>query len=799
MRATDARSSRRRAAAAVAAACALALAGACVAAPVSASATTLPDGRAWELVSPPDKHGAPLEPLTEEGGLIQSAAGGGAFAYVALGSVTGRPAGVRVPDFSQLVATRGAEGWTTQDVTTPHEEVSILLAGFPSEYQQFAEDLSAGVVEPIGATPLSEQTTERTPYRRELTGGCAKPVEAAPSPCYVPLVTAGNVLAGTQFGGKELKPGSGLWGEGVEFRTATPDLSHIVLESPDVLTAGFAPGFKSAGKPNLYELASGQLRLVSVLPNEQPAAEAGLAAGVGLSGLNMRGALSSDGDRLVFEAGHLYLRDIALGQTVQLDEVQPGAAGPSTPGAEFQAASSDGSKVFFTDRARLTVDATSQSAEPDLYMCEVSVDGTGHLACALTDLSVDPNPGEAANVQPVTLTPAIDAAGEHVYFVANGVLTTTPNAQGEHAVPGVCKSAGEATCNLYEYDTRAHRIGLVAVLSSRDDADWAGRTNQHGLGNLTARSSPDGRWFTFMSQRSLTGYDNRDARSGQRDEEVFLFDSASGALRCVSCNPSGARPEGVFDSGAYPGLLVDHPQSWDGRWLAGSIPGWTLQAQAGVAPHQSRYLSNDGRIFFDSPDALVPQDTNGVEDVYEYEPSGVGDCSAASATYSASSGGCVALVSSGVSLEESAFLDASESGDEVFFLTSARLVKGDVDAALDVYDAHVCSAASPCPAPPSSAPVCEGDSCQSPSEPPNDQTPASLTYAGPGNLAPPPAKPSVKPPSRAQLLAKALKACRKKRSKKQRLTCEKQARRKYGAKRASVTKRAKGASGGGRR
>ena len=42
------------------------------------------------------------------------------------------------------------------------------------------------------------------------------------------------------------------------------------------------------------------------------------------------------------------------------------------------------------------------------------------------------------------------------------------------------------------------------------------------------------------------------------------------------------------------------------------------------ARYQSRYLSDDGQVFFDSADDLVPQATDGLMDVYEYEPAGVG-------------------------------------------------------------------------------------------------------------------------------------------------------------------------------
>src|SRR6202034_2910188 len=76
--------------------------------------------------------------------------------------------------------------------------------------------------------------------------------------------------------------------------------------------------------------------------------------------------------------------------------------------------------------------------------------------------------------------------------------------------------------------------------------------------------------------------------------------------------------------------------------------------------------------------------------------------------------------------------DASESGDDVFFLTAAQLSKRDTDTADDIYDARV-DGSEPEPV----APVeCLGDACQSAAQPPNDPTPDSLTYQGPGNLAP---------------------------------------------------------------
>lgn len=720
----------------------------------TASSSTLPDGRAWELVSPPNKHGAPIEPIGFEGGMIQAAAAGGAVTYVARGPIGEESKATRSPEENQLFSVRDPRtGWSTQDITTPHEELSLLLINELAEYKLFGEDLSSAVVEPLGATPLSPHTTERTPYRREADGE------------FVPLVTAANVPSETKFGG-ELEEEGTRWGDGVKYVAATPDLSHIALSSRQALTAGFKEGFKSNLR-SLYELTGGALTLVSVLTDGTPAAEDGRQAKLGESWPTpgMRGAISSDGTRVFFNAGsELLMRDVGLSKTIELDKAQPGATGASGSGG-FQAASTDGSRVFFTDTTRLTADSTAREGEPDLYMCEIGV-VAGEPTCALTDLTVDHTPGEAANVQKLVL--ALDTTGAHIYFVAKGVLTDVLNARGEHALPG--------SPNLYEYDTGSREIHLVAVLSSND----LHGVNSAGLVGSTARVSPNGRYFAFMSQRSLTGYDNRDARSGQPDAEVFLFDADSGALHCVSCDPSGARPHGLFDSTHQ--LLADLPADWGERWIAAMLPGWTAPGGEEFS-YQSRFVSDSGRTFFDASDGLVPQDTNGVMDVYQYEPPGVGNCATTATTYASAAGGCVGLISSGTSPQESTFLDASENGDEVFFLTAARLTTNDVDSAFDVYDAHACSASSLCPPAASSIPACEGDSCQNPGSPPNDSTPGSLTYQGPGNLTPPTIKPVARPKAktltRAQRLTKALKVCHAKRGKKRR-TCEKTARKNYG-------------------
>ena len=222
--------------------------------------------------------------------------------------------------------------------------------------------------------------------------------------------------------------------------------------------------------------------------------------------------------------------------------------------------------------------------------------------------------------------------------------------------------------------------------------------------------------------------------------------------------------------------------------LAGSLPGWEAY-ELGPALYQPRYLTDEGRLFFDSPEALVPQDDNRSEEVYEFEPAGVGGCANGSAAFSPVTGGCVALISSGEGPGESAFADASENGDDVFFFTAGRLGAADRDTAVDLYDAHVCSAAVPCSQPSAEGEPCRtAESCRSaPSPQPSIfGPPASATFAGPGNAKPAPLTPlkptSKSKPTAAQLLSRALQACRRRfgRQKSRRTGCERQARKRYG-------------------
>jgi hypothetical protein len=743
----------------------------------------LPDGRAWEMVSPPHKEGALLNSIiggSFNGNPLQASADGSALSDGTSAPTEAEPAGSgnSPTDFFG----RGASGWSAKDITTPHIGRTEITLG-REEYRYFSEDLLKGAVQPEGSyLPLSPEASEATAYlRTDYMNG--NPGELCATGCYQPLVTPANVPSGTKFGEEGSNPEchAGSCG-GPVFEGASPDLKHIVLESSVDLTST-----STEGHEGMYEWNDGELALINLLPAGETNQHGGLVAenvalgSVGLNAESIAHVVSNDGSHIVWSTGgggtgHLYVRDMVKGETVRLDVFQNVETSPEQP-PEYRGASSDGSRIFFLDATRLTADSTAKPFRKDLYEYDLNAPAGSRL----TDLSVDMSAPAA-----VRSVLGISEDGSYVYFSAAGVL-----APG--AVPGECGIYTSAPpgdtqlCNLYLRHNGT--TTFIAGLSPEDFPVWSEK-----LTRLPARVSPNGQWLAFMSNKNLTGYDTTDAVNKHADEEVYLYDAGTGKLVCAGCNPTGARPVGAkFTDDQITGLST-FPSGEGAVTIASNVPVWTDPF------YQSRYLSNSGRLFFNSSDALVPQDVNGTQDVYQYEPAGIGDCDASKTTFSERSGGCVALLSSGASKDESAFIDASESGNNVFFLTTAKLLSQDFDDARDIYDARECSATSPCIAPaPVEPPPCEtGDSCKSaPSPQPTIfGSPASATFSGAGNVVPS-ERPAAKQKglSRTQKLARALKACHKKKNKKKRAVCERQARSRYAAKgsrTANATKRGRG-------
>src|ERR1700727_1475741 len=272
----------------------------------------LPDGRAWELVSSPEKEGAGLESIPLEGGLIESSESGDALTFISLAPDEPHPEGNRVPTFAQILAKRsrdeaGAPGWSSKDITLPGEQASGAVTGEgKQEYRDFTPDLELSLVEPLGLGVEPEPhfsansegkftDNERTIYTRK-SEACAPP----PSTCYTAIVDAADDAPGARekFGGFGGKPGHK---KGIQFVNATPDLSHVVFKSEVPLTEEAA--FEGE---NLYEWSAGRLQLVNVLPEVTPPEELKPEGNQARPRLGTeflsRNAISEDGSHVIFKA-----------------------------------------------------------------------------------------------------------------------------------------------------------------------------------------------------------------------------------------------------------------------------------------------------------------------------------------------------------------------------------------------------------------------------------------------------------------------------------------------------------------
>jgi hypothetical protein len=517
-----------------------------------------------------------------------------------------------------------------------------------------------------------------------------------------------------------------LLGPGIAtFADATADDSRIIFESSERLLP------EAANAVNLYEWDNSkppgkQLSLAGLLP-EGEAPTGGSVAGPGGPALGGRAGgatgrfytqntISADGSRIFFtdaSSGRIYMREPGAARTI------PVSAG--TRPALWQAATTDGSVVFYTEGE-------------DLYRFDADNDAREALTSG------------AAGVLGTLGISTED--GSYVYFVATGVLAGNENANKE--------TAEEEVGNLYEWHDG--ETTFIARLSTEgfDPYDWrelySASPGAPAHGGKSSRVTPDGTAVLFASQARLTGYANAEF------DELYLYGTVSGELACVSCNPSGA-------------------PATNAPFLTGN------QLSLGGEPRNAfltRNLSDDGdRVFFQTKEALLPQDANEQTDVYEWEregTGGAGGCSRSSASFSEGSGGCLYLISTGQSDDQSYFGDASADGGDVFFFTRQPLVGRDQDENDDLYDAHVeggITAQNPL-----SSVSCTGEGCLGPvgSSPVFDE-PSSTTSTGAEDPTP---KPGAKPKlTRAQKLAKALRACRKQ-PRRKRGACAARARKRYG-------------------
>jgi hypothetical protein len=649
----------------------------------------LPDCRAYEQATPVDKNGANVQ--SDINSIQASSAGDRITFYV----TSGLPTTGGSSNLAAFMASRSDTGWNSDGLLPTTDP------GFQEAYVMgWSDDLS---------------TTAAT----------------APGPGDV-----GTTIFLRDSGTASFQQTGILGPSPLEAKVAgfAADTSHLIFETRASLAPGAIPN-----EDNLYDLDHGTLTLPGRIPSLPatscddvtgpaciPAPDGSFAGPYAWQSLNIafggaetsyytQNTISRNGSRVFFTAagsGRLYVRENAT-TTTQISASQRTIPDPNgEKPAAFMAATPDGSKVFFTSCEKLTDDSTAVSTAADtcttenqgqdLYSYDV---GSGDLI----DLTVDPNAGDpkGAAVQGVL---GASNDGSYIYFVANGAL-----AQGVSSGNCTIGAAGGANCNLYVFHDGVTTFIAPVGGGRTEREDWAPLTKDVTSQIKHSRVAADGSAVLFSSQQSLTGYDNTEPALGVCDNsaqlspctELFRYRAPSKELTCVSCNPTGVPPSGTAQLGTERiNFFHVRPRS----------------------TFLTRNLSADGnRAFFDSQDALLPTDTNGVNDVYEWEAKGAGSCESES-----QNGGCLYLLSSGTSPDPSYFGDASADGDHAFLFSDQQLVPSDHDQLYDVYDAGVGAglAFQHALAPP----TCTSTACQANPPPPPEQTPASAAFQGPGNV-----------------------------------------------------------------
>ena len=589
-----------------------------------------------------------------------------------------------------------------------------------------------GLCAPIGLCPLSSDTwstqgllppadpatdfTEAEPLTEDL----ARTVVVAQGPVLAQGAMPGAVNAyirdnatGTY---QLLAPNIGF--SKIYLVDATRDDSRILFETrTELSTTNIAP---APGHANLYEWDEGKpvgerVSLVGVLSGDKAPAEGSVAGpggpavqpkepGGSTSQFYTQDTISENGSRVFFtdfETGFIYMREPEVDKTIQV------SAG-SEP-AFWRAATPDGNFVFYTEGGelyRFNVKQFEESNKPEAVA----------LAEAREPLT--------SGAKGVLGTLGASDKGSYLYFVASSVLASNKRGTEE---------AESGKNNLYVWH-QGTPVAFIAHLQDGQDADeenWVGlydATNPSGAsgGEKSARVTPDGTEVLFSSVSPLTGHASVPACETKAHPcyELYLYEAESSVspadLVCVSCNPTGATTTGdAFLSRQQGGLPI------------------TINTSARNAFVTHNLSDGGGRVFFETNEALVPGDVNSQWDVYEWERQGVGSCTSASSSFSASSGGCLYLLSSGQSARTLYFGDASADGSDVFFFTEQSLVSGDQDNNLDVYDARIGGGITTQNVLPS-VPCGDEAGCRGASSaPPVFGAPSSVALSGPGNLEAP--------------------------------------------------------------
>lgn len=659
------------------------------------SSLALAEGRSYEMVSPLYKGGYGANEI------MGVAPDGKSVAFRSQGAFSG----ALYAGLNSYIARRGNYGWSTFSLEAP----PTLIFPDGAEPADFSANLETSLIRGKPGPDLGGQSTTEAIF---LLHGTEEPDEASDFEVFgMPLKAIGDA---------PITPG---------YEGGSPDFSHLLFTTigsepllPEALEV------KGTAHQLLYDLVRGgganSLRLVGLNENKKlidPYCPVLLGGSK-----NISNAIADDGDEIFFttaanvsEEEHcgisrnpdgLYVR-IGGERTLRLS---PPPAGPNGegPNAEFQGANEVGTCAFFIVNSNLYVARVGHAGETGGPCASRESAATSSEVSSLSQVSHDPNIGEAADVQGVV---TISPDGSRVYFVARGVLSQGVDAEGHSPLTGA------DNLYVYETDSSSPHSTFVADLCSgselsgevRDprcppvsDPSEADASMWLGGGSVgDPQTAGDGRFLLFLTKAQLVANDTDTAR------DIYRYDATSGMLARVTEGEAGYHANGNDDN---PSLEPKMPAN----------PGLV----AGAAGLVTRAINQAGtRIIFTTPEPLSREATNGLSNAYEWHME------------SGWSKAVVSLISSGDADEPVTDAVMSEDGRNVFFVTSEGLLSQDVDGAPDVYDARI---EGGFPQPPAPAQPCSGDACQGGLTAPAPLlVPGSVSQTPGGNFATPePAK-----------------------------------------------------------
>jgi hypothetical protein len=646
----------------------------------------LPDCRVYELVTPNTNGHRPLGPGNNQVNQFAtppSSPDGNSLAFLIVGGAVPGDTGAGSFNGDLYVASRSSGGWTTEGVSPTGAQSEFPIPGGLSPDHGYA--VSRTGTQDEGSLAVDGQQTAYVRYpdgRFHITGSGSLATDLSAEPRFI-ADNGTHILFESRVQLEAAAPASGM---AIYDRTAD-EVVHVVSllpgnATPPVGQGAFYLGASAGGNAVAFKV--GESSPLYVRLNDAVTFEVA-PAGATFAGLSASGEF----------AFYLLGGDIFRFDTVTSTSIRVTASSDAT----VVNVPAEGTSVYFTSPSFLA--GAGQNSQGDSAIPPAS--GTGTLTAGSREVSTVAT-GEGSFQVGMDVSGAGIPAGTRIAGASGPRLTLTQAATSSGVVVLAASSQ-----NLYRWD--GAKATFVAAVTKRDvegELTTFGSFQTDGLGlwvteqvsGATAaanpsRTTPDGATLLFGSRAQLTGY------ASEGSAEIYRFEDFGNQISCLSCARTNAPPSGDA----------------------------TLLTSAGLDSVVGRYVTipnlsaNGKRAFFQTPDQLAPIDTDGVQDVYEWEAAGEGTCG--------KPGGCVFLISSGQSPTPNYLFGVSETGNDVFFSSTDSLTSSDPDETASVYDARVLGGF---PGSPGQAPGCRGEACQPPPDRPADQTPASSSFEGPGNV-----------------------------------------------------------------